>query len=516
MSKRRYISIFLLSLILLSGLGLRIYKLGSHDFWFDEAISSYIAGKIEHVPFDKTPPLYYILIHFWAKFFGNGEFQLRSIAAIFGIASIFMLYKLGILLLDKKVGLISAFLLSISPIHIWYSQEARGYTLSIFTILISVYFFISALRKNKPILWIFFAISSVISLYSTYFCLFIIIGEFLVLLIKRHRRFIGKWAICNLFILISFSPFLRVFLNQIKSIKENFWIKAPTLKSVFISFENFNVGYSANEIVYFLSTILFLALFIFGIVHCFKNCRENLVILLSFLFFPIAMIFTISQWISIYIDRQLILCTPFYYIIIAIGIAGIKKRPVIKTMALLFIFVLSVFSLHNYFSDFMPSSYLHHIGICTKKPFKPAVNYVKENYREGDVIVHSNPSTTVTFEYYWDIDTLDNRHYPSSVCYFFVPSGSDNYWQGVVRDASVIKNASKKYTQEISRIFNLRQNIRQGKFRRIWLISSTWERNGNLDENSLAVKKLLERRYVAADHKEFDGIFATLYVSRIN
>jgi len=513
---RKYISIFLLSLILLGGLWLRIYKLGSHDLWFDEAITSYIAGSIEHIPFDKNPPLYYILIHFWTKFFGNYEFQLRFLSAICGTASIFMLYKIGRLLLDKKAGLISAFLLSISPIHIWYSQEARGYTLSIFTILVAIYFFISALRKNKPILWVLFAISSAISLYSSYYFLFIIMGEFLVLLAKRYRRFIGRWMICNFFILVSFLPFLRFFLNQINGVKGGFWINAPTLKSIFISFESFNVGYNANEMLYLLSTVLFLALFICGIAYCLKNCKESLIFLLSFSLFPIAVIFVISQWIPIYIDRQLILYSPFYYIMIAIGIAGIRRRAVIKIATLSFIFILSALSLRNYFSDFMPASYPHHIGTYTKKPFKPAVNYVKGHYKEGDVIVHSNPSTTVTFEYYWNIDALDNNYYPASSCYFFIPSKRDDYWQRVVKDAAVVKNSSKRNARFVSRILNLRQDIRQGKFKRIWFVSSTWERSGGLDENSLAVKEFLEKRYIAADHKEFDGIFTTLYVSGIN
>ena len=225
------------------------------------------------------------------------------------------------------------------------------------------------------------------------------------------------------------------------------------------------------------------------------------------------MIFAVSQWIPIYIDRQLILYAPFYYIIIAIGVISIKKSLVIKTAVLLFVFVLTALSLRNYFSDFMPASYSHHIGTYTKKPFKPAVNYVKERYREGDAIVHSNPSTTVTFEYYWNINT---PQYPSSSCYFFIPSESDDYWQSVVRDAAIVKNASKRHIQFLGKVLNLRQDIRQGKFRRIWLISSTWERNGNLDKNSLAVKEFLQERYIAADHKEFDGIFITLYVSKVN
>jgi mannosyltransferase len=508
MSKGKIISIFLLSLIVLVGAGLRIYKLGSHDLWFDEAISSYIAGHIAHITWDKNPPLYYLLLHFWTKFFDNGEFQLRSLSAIFGIASIFVLYKLGGLF-DKKAGLISAFLLAISPIYIWYSQEARNYSLAIFTVLLSVYFFILALRKNKPILWVFFAISSAISLYSSYYYLFIITGEFSVLFIKRYRCFFRKWMICNLFILVSFLPFLRFFLNQVKSVQESFWINTPTLKSILISFENFNVGYNANTVVYSLTSILFFILFILGIVYCLKSYKEHLIILLSFLLFPIAVIFAISQWIPLYLDRQLILYAPFYYIIIAIGITSIKKQPAVKTAVLLFIFVLSISALCNYFSDFMPSPYVHHMGTYIKKPFKPAVNYVKENYQKKDAIVHSNPSTEPPFEYYWNFGKSGQNDYPYPNSYIFMLSERDKYWRHVTK--SHVGNNSREI-----RSFDLTQDIRKSSFGRIWLIACTWERNQDIDENSLAVKELLEKYYIPVNHQEFDGIFVTLYTPRIH
>jgi mannosyltransferase len=515
MNKSRYVIIFLLGVILLAGLGLRIYKLSSHDLWYDEVASSYIAQKpTELIPYDKTPPLYYLFLHFWTKFFGSGEFHLRFLSVIFGVAAVFMLYRLGKLLFDKKVGLISAFLLALSPIHIWYSQEARAYTLSVLAVIVSVKFFILALRKNRTILWILFAISSAVSLYSSYYYLFIMPGELILLLsVKKYRCLINKWVICKLFILVSFLPLLKPFLNQVKSIKHSFWIEPTTLRSVFVSFENFNVGYNAGERVYFFSTILFLVLLIRGAIYCLRHCKDNLIILLSFSFVPISVIFLISKWIPVYIDRQLILYAPFYYMVIAIGIASIRGKFIIKAMIIALIFSLSATALYNYFSDFMPSPLLHHIGTHIKKPFKPAVNYVKERYRQGDVIVHSNPSTAVPFEYYWNIGS-DNYPWPPS-CYFFIPSAQDNYFPGLVRDitkeALVVRKGSKKHIQEINRLFKLRQDIRESKFGRIWLISSVWERDGSVDENNLAVERFLESSYIAVERQEFDGIFVILY-----
>ncbi|HPT39195.1 MAG TPA: glycosyltransferase family 39 protein [Candidatus Omnitrophota bacterium] len=509
MNKYKGKSIFLLGLILLGGIGLRLYELGSHDLWFDEVCTSYRAADLVRYLFlDMNPPLYYVFVHFWTNFFGNSEFQLRFTSVIFGVASIFVLYKLGKLLLDKQTGLISAFLLSISPIHIWYSQEARGYTFSIFTVLVSTYFFILSLRKNKASLWFAFALSSVISLYSSYFYLFILIGGLSVLIfVKEYRGLIKAWVLSACFILICFLPFLGVFFNHARSVRNNFWITVPSAGSLLVTFENFNAGYNAGTVVYLLSTILFLLLLIRALMQGIRKHKDALIILLAFSCLPIAIIFVISQWVPIYIDRQIILCLPFYYIIVALGINSIKKHPAFKMMILFCIFALSALALLNYFSDSMPAPYAHHIGTYTKKPFAPAVSYVKEHYRPGDAIIHSNPVTTVSFEYYWNNPGQTDR-YPFAVSYFLILSKGDGYWQEAVR------NPLKNSPQEADKISNFKQNIRRNKFKRIWLISSSWDRGRKPDENSKAMKELIGKYYVAADQQEFEGIFITLYNSK--
>ena len=67
---------------------IRIITIDNQSFWADEALTAYEA----HLPFgamlntvahvETTPPLYFVLIWFWAKLFGTGEVALRSISTI--------------------------------------------------------------------------------------------------------------------------------------------------------------------------------------------------------------------------------------------------------------------------------------------------------------------------------------------------------------------------------------------------------------------------------------------------
>ena len=92
---------------------------------------------------ESNPPLYYVLAWAWAKAFGTHEVGLRSLSTLFGTATVPLAYCIGAELAHRRAGLIAAALVAVSPMLIWYSQEARSY---------AVLAFFCAARKSR-ILW---------------------------------------------------------------------------------------------------------------------------------------------------------------------------------------------------------------------------------------------------------------------------------------------------------------------------------------------------------------------------
>jgi len=495
--KKKLIFVILLILVLLVGAGIRIYRLDKHDLWFDEDTSLYVARDLNFNYMRPNPPLYYLLLNFWRRFFGESEFILRFFSVVFGVSSVFMIYKLGRLFFDARVGLISAFIISISPIHIWYSQEARGYTLSVFLIIITTYFFILALKENRNHLWASFIVSAILSIYTNYFSFLILFAGAIIISLKKYRWLIRKWLISYLFIVISFFPWWLSFWKDVVFIRENFWISKPSLESILITFENFTVGYNATLQIYTVATILFTMLFILGILYL-RREKEKLIILLIFLFVPIIISFIFSRWIPIYLDRQLILFSPFYYFIVSFGLKRIKI-PLIQITFFASILLLSTSSLYNYFLDFMPSSYEHHVGVHIKKPIKPVVKYIRENFNKGDIIAHSSFAVYNPFVNYWGPESINQY-------YFVILNAEDSYWRRLFEEGALRRKESK--------MIDLTKGIKDLKFKRIWLITSSWARDGNLDNNSSAVTEWMEKHYVKREGKEFDGIFVSLYEQR--
>lgn len=118
--------------ILLLAAFLRFYRLSAQSLWSDEGNSAALARRgfaeiAQRAAFDIHPPLYYWLLKIWVAVFSDSEAGLRSLSAALGVALVYVVWRLGRSLFGNRVGLIAAFIAALSPLQVYYSQEARMY-----------------------------------------------------------------------------------------------------------------------------------------------------------------------------------------------------------------------------------------------------------------------------------------------------------------------------------------------------------------------------------------------------
>ncbi|HEV7564003.1 MAG TPA: glycosyltransferase family 39 protein [Solirubrobacterales bacterium] len=186
-----------LAAIVTAGVAVRFVSLGVQSYHHDEVITAMrvIPGSLQDVLHqvkisESNPPLYYLLAWGWAKAFGSAEFGLRSLSALFGAATVPVGYLIGRQLVSRRTGLILAALVALNPMLIWYSQEARSYSLLVFFSALSMLFFVRALdsRRGRDLaLW---ALASALALCSHYFAIFPIAIEaaWLLFALRERRR----------------------------------------------------------------------------------------------------------------------------------------------------------------------------------------------------------------------------------------------------------------------------------------------------------------------------------------
>ena len=121
-------------IILLCAALLRFYNLSGQSLWADEGNSVALARRgfaeiAQRTAFDIHPPFYYWLLKLWIVVFGDSEIGLRSLSVVLGLGLVYLIGVLGTRFFGPGVGLTAAFIAAVSPLQIYYSQEARMYML---------------------------------------------------------------------------------------------------------------------------------------------------------------------------------------------------------------------------------------------------------------------------------------------------------------------------------------------------------------------------------------------------
>jgi mannosyltransferase len=173
---------WILAGILAVGVFLRVSTIDTRGLWLDEAVSldqanRTLAGTIATQVGGVHPPLFHILMHFWIQLVGTGEVALRSFALLFGVAAIAAAWWAGRVLIGPRVGLLAAAIVAVSPYQVWYSQEARMYTMMLFFAMLSLGFLGLAIREGTPGRWTAYFAVTILGLYSHYFFAFLVAGE---------------------------------------------------------------------------------------------------------------------------------------------------------------------------------------------------------------------------------------------------------------------------------------------------------------------------------------------------
>jgi mannosyltransferase len=425
---RKRSAIYLL-LILILGTALRLFRLGHQSFWWDEVYSATLSSKslaTVALNFGQTPTLYHVLLHFWL-YLGRSDAMIRLLSVLFAIAALWAVYLLGKNLLDERHGLLCALLMAVSPFHIWYSQEARMYSLLILLSTASMLFFIKLLQKPKSWAIFWWPLSMGLAIYTHYYAAFILVCQVLFLLIF-HKRYDLLWSRLRFALLalvvVSLPILYLFFINQ--RFSRLFSVGAGgnpfRIFSIPYTFFAFSLGFSYGPSIaelhrsislatlqsyltqILLATLLFSGLFILGLRSLWGE-REKLVAVLLYLLVPVLGASLVSLlWPQVsYNVRYVSVALPIYLLVIARGLLTRRKRFIRWTLSIL-VMAMMLYSVWNH--------YYHEK--YAKEDYRSAAQFITEDSEDGDIIMVTN---LTPFQYYYQ-GTLPTRQFLWSPSFF--------------------------------------------------------------------------------------------------
>ena len=120
---------------------------------------------------DVHPPLHHVVLWATVRGIGDGELAVRIPSLIVGALVVPMLFVLGRELYGRRTALIAAGLGAVSPLLVWYSQEARMYGILTLLSLVNVWALVRAQRTGEWRYWALLGVSCALTAWTHYLAL---------------------------------------------------------------------------------------------------------------------------------------------------------------------------------------------------------------------------------------------------------------------------------------------------------------------------------------------------------
>ena len=371
-----------LGILLLFSILLRLFRIDNQSLWVDELLtlgqSAIGRSWAELYLLDNIHgPLQSVLMHI-VGFFGRSELLFRVPSAIFGALTVAGMFWIGRTIADDKTGFLAGYFCAVSPLGVWYSQEARNYSMCLFFTVLALGLFLLFIRRGQTRHLLGYAVTLALSLLSNLTAVFVAVAtQTLSIFTGASKWRFWKVAAVHVAVALLFIPWiLQAWGEWIEPRLETADAAVPlrgetTFTAMAVPFAiytfsaGFTLGPSLSELhvdrsssllgSYWMeiaaSVIVFGFLFIRGAMSLFSRSRQHFWVLAVWFAMPILLVSVLGVLnIKPFNVRYILVGLPVYLILLACGAAGLRRS--IMAVSVIAVTLLSVLSLSNlYFCE---------------------------------------------------------------------------------------------------------------------------------------------------------------------
>jgi uncharacterized membrane protein len=383
---------------------------GTYSLWIDEAnqvsmaINS-IGGVWEEHSSAANGPFYTWVLSFWIKLFGISEFSVRLLSVlIVSIASV-VLYVFSKRFFNHKTAVISTLLFTFGDSILYYSHEARSYTLILLFTILSFHLMFLLIENFswKKLISYFLILTALLYTHLTLVLIFFVQFSVLMLYFKAHKKAVIYSVLAQFF--AGMLILLWLLNNNWFGGNETTWAPIPTIKDFFVMLKRYLNMVDMKILLMLLILLIGLVFFsIRGSRFTNKVDFKKLFTVVAWALFPIVAMWLISVYYNPrFVQRYMLFATPGIYLSIGYILSLLKKRYLLSSLIVIPFLVVYILNLNL-------------------SPGKP------ENWRQinKDLKGIKNDSTIVfisasymhwPFSYYYDKDIFVNEEtiYPELI-----------------------------------------------------------------------------------------------------
>lgn len=374
-----------LAVVMLIAIALRVYQLGAESLWIDEMLSIEDA-EVFTWSNPGIRPLYYFLLQQWMAF-GSSDVWLRSLAVLFDLGSVILIYQLGQYVLNRTTGTLAALIYSISPIFINHAQEIRMYSLSTFLCLAGTLVLAHGLEQPTPKHIVGWIVLRLLAILTFPLNLMILLADAILLVwrFRDRKRLLMGFGIGLVILGLLWIPFIPILLEALDKFSAS-WsagLPPPDPFDIMAKLTNFTTFWPSSALAEPLSLKLAYAVYTVGLTAVLgygllnrRRYSNRLVWIIVWAIVPLLPIL-IKSWVSssLWVARYLIFTAPYSIILLVHGFLGILNRKKWLGIALAFIYGVAIIGSLGFYYQ---ATY--------RDNWKAAAAIIERNEQPGDIV----------------------------------------------------------------------------------------------------------------------------------
>lgn len=423
--------------------------------------------------------LYYLLLRGWLHF-GDSVTFIRGLSVIFASAAVPAIFVLGRRLQGTVVGIVSALLLAVNAFQVRYAQEARSYSLLVLLLVLSAYFFVSAVPSGRRRDWNWYIGISTLAVYAHFFAILVVLSHWGALRIARYIGIASDTTLqaksnraLRLTILWTLPIWVFIVTTGAGPIA---WIPRPGLSDIVGLFKKLSGNAQTPLLIVYSICVAVGLLARIRALRRRESRATNNIVLICWLFVPLIIVLLVSLARPVFAPRYLMISLPAWIILAAEGITSFRPRALglIATVAIACLGIGGVWSYYKLDFDIV------------RNDVRSATNYILDHAQADDGIVFYSLSTRFPYDYY-----AANTHAQTKPHILWPGSNSVLVWRdfmGVPPPARVPKFAEGHD--------------------RIWVVTTPMPPN---DPKFAAFESALSQYYRLSDTMDFPAVRVTLF-----
>lgn len=351
----RYWGLIFASVILIN-LVVRFLSLPIESIYGDEGFTIFFAQQtpkllFDRLMFDRNPPLYFFMLHFWIKIFGIGSFYLKGLSALISTGTAFLLFKLADRYLNRLSAILVSLLFLFSEVQLMVSHELRAFALAGFLTVLSFYLFLNTVRREKKWSLAGLAMVNVLLMFTHYITVFVPVVEFAAgfLFFRSNKKGFKYQIISYIISVILYLPWAKIVFENIPE-AGTFWLTIPGFHELRYIFEKFSVNIVSLR--FHIALILgFSLLLIFDKKRKFVSGKFDIkifILLLLWYLLPVIGDFLIAQFTPVFRLRYVLFSSLGFYLLLAYIVSSIRVNILAEAALILLILYIPFRSFHVY------------------------------------------------------------------------------------------------------------------------------------------------------------------------